>query len=75
VSHHGAIIGQGLVLDQTDTRKEDMAKVAPFHTDTDPEDPVYHDDSACPYGQEIKRNGNAKPGPAGRRRCDWCASH
>ena len=48
------------------------AKVAPFHTDTDPEDPVYHDRSDCPYGQEIKANGNDKPGRAGRRRCDWC---
>jgi H+-transporting ATPase len=47
--------------------------VNPFHTDTDPEDPVYHDQSECPYGQEIKRNGNNKPGTAGRRRCDWCA--
>ena len=48
------------------------AKVAPFHTDTDPADPVYHDRSDCPYGQEIKANGNDKPGKAGRRRCDWC---
>jgi H+-transporting ATPase len=48
------------------------AKVAAFHTDTDPEDPVYHDRSDCPYGQEIKANGNDKPGRAGRRRCDWC---
>ena len=48
------------------------AKVAAFHTDTDPEDPVYHDRSDCPYGQEIKGNGNDKPGRAGRRRCDWC---
>ena len=51
------------------------AKVAPFHTDTDPEDPVYHDNSDCPYGQEIKRNGNDKPGTGGRRRCDWCTEH
>ena len=48
------------------------AKVAPFHTDTDPADPVYHDRSDCPYGEEIKANGNDKPGRAGRRRCDWC---
>ncbi|HUY55958.1 MAG TPA: hypothetical protein VMV23_12490, partial [Candidatus Nanopelagicaceae bacterium] len=49
------------------------AKVAAFHTDTDPEDPVYHDRIDCPYGQEIKSNGNDKPGRAGRRRCDWCS--
>jgi H+-transporting ATPase len=48
--------------------------VAPFHTDTDPQDPVYHDNSACPYGQGIKSNGNDKPGTHGRRRCDWCAN-
>jgi H+-transporting ATPase len=48
------------------------AKVSAFHTDTDPEDPVYHDRNDCPYGQEIKDDGNDKPGRAGRRRCDWC---
>ncbi len=48
--------------------------VAPFHTDTDPQDPVYHDNRDCPYGQEIKSNGNDKPGTGGRRRCDWCAN-
>jgi H+-transporting ATPase len=51
------------------------AKVAPFHTDTDPADPVYHDNSDCPYGQEIKRQGNDSPGTNGRRRCDWCSRH
>ena len=51
------------------------ANMDPFHTDTDPEDPVYHDNSDCPYGQEIKRNGNDKPGSGGRRRCDWCTEH
>ncbi|HVA04186.1 MAG TPA: plasma-membrane proton-efflux P-type ATPase [Acidimicrobiales bacterium] len=49
------------------------AKVAPFHTDTDPEAPVYHDNRDCPYGQEIKRNAHDKAGTDGRRRCDWCA--
>ena len=51
------------------------ASVPPFHTDTDPEDPVYHDNSNCPYGQEIVRDGNSQPGKDGRRRCDWCAHH
>jgi H+-transporting ATPase len=49
--------------------------VAPFHTDTDPEDPVYHDNRDCPYGKEIMRNANSKPGNGGRRRCEWCAEH
>jgi len=38
------------------------AAVAPFHTDTDPEDPVYHDNDDCPYGQAIKQNANDKSG-------------
>ena len=46
-----------------------------FHTDTDPGDPVYHDNPDCPYGHEIKRNHNDIPGTAGRRRCAWCAHH
>ena len=49
--------------------------VALFHTDSDEDDPVYHDNSDCPYGQEIMRNHNNKPGKDGRRRCDWCAEH
>jgi H+-transporting ATPase len=49
--------------------------VAPFHTDSDEDNPVYHDNSDCPYGQEIKRNDNDKPGKNGRRRCDWCSQH
>jgi H+-transporting ATPase len=51
------------------------ATVAPFHTDSDEDDPVYHDNSDCPYGQEIKRNDNDKPGTDGRRRCDWCTEN
>jgi H+-transporting ATPase len=51
------------------------ATVAPFHTDSDEDDPVYHDNSDCAYGQEIKRNDNDKPGKDGRRRCDWCTEN
>ena len=47
--------------------------VAPFHSDADSEHPVYHDTSDCPYGREIKSNGNDKPGTDGGRLCDWCA--
>jgi H+-transporting ATPase len=50
-------------------------RVAPFHTDSDEDKPVYHDNSDCPYGQEIKRNDTDKPGKNGRRRCDWCTQH
>jgi len=52
-----------------------MTIVPAFHTDTDLEDPVYHDEAECPYGQEIKRNGNDHLGTDGRRRCDWCATN
>ena len=51
------------------------AKPVPFHTDTDPGDPVYHDSSDCPYGREIKRDSYDEPGTGDRRRCDWCAQH
>ena len=34
-----------------------------------------HDSGDCPYGQEIRRDGNDEPGTGGRRRCDWCARH
>jgi hypothetical protein len=36
---------------------------------------VYHDNSGCAYGQELKANGHNKRGKAGRRRCEWCAEH
>jgi H+-transporting ATPase len=52
-----------------------MTMVPAFHTDTDPEDLVYHDQAECPYGNEVKRNGNSKPGTAGRHLCGWCTSH
>jgi len=48
---------------------------AAFHTDTDPGDPVYHDNADCPYGIEIKNHHNDHPGTDGRRHCDWCAHH
>jgi len=51
------------------------ATVPPFHTDTDPGDLVYHDNSDCPYGQEITRDGNSRPGMDNRRRCDWCTEY
>jgi H+-transporting ATPase len=52
---------------------DQTAVVAPFHTTSDEEIPVYHDRSDCPYGQEIVQSGNDEPGIDDRRRCDWCA--
>ncbi|MBW4079633.1 MAG: HAD-IC family P-type ATPase, partial [Acidobacteria bacterium] len=56
---------------------EAHAGVVPFHTDvnTSRADRVYHDLAACPYGQEISRDGHAKTGSDGRRRCEWCEAH
>jgi hypothetical protein len=51
-----------------------LLKVRPFHT-TEPEDPeVYHDDSECPYGKNIKPEHIAY-GIDGRDKCSWCADH
>ena len=52
-----------------------MTVVHPFHTDSDVEDPVYHDQAECPYGMEIRRNGRDLPGADDRRLCDWCMDH
>jgi hypothetical protein len=52
-----------------------MTLVMAFHTNKDPEDPVYHDQAECPHGQEIKRNGNQITGTGNRRRCDWCTAN
>ncbi|MDQ2845900.1 MAG: plasma-membrane proton-efflux P-type ATPase, partial [Actinomycetota bacterium] len=48
---------------------------AAFYTATDPRDPVFHDNTDCPYGLEIKNHHNDQPGTDHRRRCDWCAEH
>ena len=54
-----------------------MGKIPAFHTDSTlyrPEDQqVYHDQSECGYGKEIKRDGNDIAGTDGRRRCERCA--
>jgi len=50
-------------------------KLAAFYTNTDPGDPVYHDNDDCPYGIEIKNHHNDHPGTGHRRQCDWCAQH
>jgi H+-transporting ATPase len=49
--------------------------LVPFHTDTNADDPVYHDNADCPYGLAIKHHGTDKSGQDGRRRCDWCTEH
>jgi H+-transporting ATPase len=54
---------------------EAHAEVAPFHTETDVDNPVYHDLVACPYGQEITRDGHDVAGTGDRRHCEWCEAH
>jgi len=54
---------------------ESKATGETFHTDTDPDDEVYHDNDDCPYGRAIKRNDNDKPGTENRRQCEWCNHH
>lgn len=51
------------------------ASVAPFHSTAGTDDPVFHDLSACPFGQEITRRGSDNAGRGGGRRCEWCAHH
>jgi H+-transporting ATPase len=46
-----------------------------FHTDTDLRDAVFHDNTDCPHGIEIKDHHNDHPGTDHRRRCEWCAEH
>lgn len=52
-----------------------MAKIAPFHTNSEEYPPshrnVYHDQSECGYGKEIKPQHRVD-GTAGRPRCDEC---
>jgi hypothetical protein len=36
---------------------------------------VYHDLVACPYGQEITRDGHDVAGTGDRRHCEWCEAH
>ncbi|MEO6999508.1 MAG: plasma-membrane proton-efflux P-type ATPase [Terracoccus sp.] len=57
------------------TSSTTTATPASFYTDTDPHDPVYHDNDHCPYGIEIKTHHNDHPGTDHRRQCDWCAQH
>jgi hypothetical protein len=51
-------------------------KISAFHTNSDeyrPEDrKVFHDQSECGYGKEIKRNKHDVAGTDGRDRCDRC---
>ena len=47
-------------------------KVAPYHTDKDPEDPCYHIYDDCPAGERVIKDGNKVPGVYGHL-CKFCA--
>jgi hypothetical protein len=49
-----------------------MTRVAAYHTDTDPEDPVHHVYDDCPAGERVIKDGNAVQGTGGFRLCDFC---
>jgi H+-transporting ATPase len=57
------------------TQVASTTESAAFYTDTDPGEPVFHDNADCPYGIEIKNHHNDHPGTDHRRRCDWCQTH
>ena len=61
--------------DHDSTHGPSTTTMGAFYTDTDPGDPVYHDNNDCPYGQEIKHHHQEHPGTGDRRRCTWCAEH
>jgi H+-transporting ATPase len=54
---------------------ENQAVVTPFHTTIDTDEPVYHDLTACPHGQEVTRAGHDVTGAGDGRRCEWCEAH
>jgi hypothetical protein len=50
-------------------------RVPEFHT-SQPETPaVYHNQSECPFGKQIKPEHKVAGKGTGRRLCDWCAAH
>jgi H+-transporting ATPase len=64
------------ILDPSQPRSSTEPPVTTaFYTETDPRDPVFHDNTDCPYGIEIKSHHQDHPGTDHRRRCDWCAQH
>jgi hypothetical protein len=46
-------------------------KTEPYYSVSFEDNPVYHDNDACPYGKQIKPE-NRKPGTDGRKRCSRC---
>ena len=52
-----------------------MAKVEPYHTSSDEDDPVYHWHDDCPAGERVIADGNKVDGEGtGRRPCDFCTN-
>jgi hypothetical protein len=49
-----------------------MAKIPEYHTNTDPEDPVYHVYDDCPVGKQVIGNGSNVEGTGGFVLCTLC---
>jgi len=69
----GASAKGALASPRTPGAPKSLHTVAPFHTRTHEDNPVYHDRDDCPYGAEVTGDANDEPGIDGRVRCDWCA--
>jgi hypothetical protein len=53
------------------TRGDDMAKVAPYHTNSPEHREVYHDHDDCPDGKRIKRE-HEEQGTGSKKPCKEC---
>jgi hypothetical protein len=49
-----------------------MAKIPEYHTNTDPEDPVYHVYDDCPAGKQVIADGNNVEGTGSFVLCTLC---
>ena len=49
-----------------------MAKIPEYHTNTAPEDPVYHVYDDCPAGKKVIADGNSVEGTGGFVLCTLC---
>ncbi len=75
----GTALAHATANDDSNSSSADNVAVtmnsAAFYTGIDLRDPVFHDNTDCPHGIEIKNHHNDRPGTDHRRRCDWCTEH
>lgn len=51
-----------------------MGLVNPYHTNTDPADPVHHVYDDCPAGERVIKDRNAQSGTSNYPLCKFCNS-